>query len=207
MLTIRIVFWVNEEKGGAGRRAYREWVGYKIGDKVAEIEMDGGAQKPLRDWLWRIRCPSKAISSVFGSCCSAFGMLSGFDESSLSAEEKQSFVYMKDIASLLGSIGADTVSPGGGGSDNGPIVADGVPALSPRTVGEHHSDWHHTEADGRWIRLIRIRSMKNTAMLSVDPYVLADMDGRFAGRKGWSASNLSGWKKRLFRVVFGVIAF
>ncbi len=109
----------------------------------------------------------------------------GLDESSLTAEEKQSFVYMKDIASLLGSIGADTVSPGGGGSDIGPIVADGVPSLSPRTVGDHYFDWHHTEAD-TLDKVDPDSFKKNTAMLSVVAYVLADMDGRLAGRKGSS---------------------
>ena len=45
--TIRLVFWVNEENGGAGGRAYRKMVGDKIGDQVAAIEMDEGAEKPL----------------------------------------------------------------------------------------------------------------------------------------------------------------
>ena len=102
--------------------------------------------------------------------------------SSLSADEKQSFVYLQDIVSLLGSIGTDTVSPGGGGSDIGPITADGVPALSPHTVGEHYFDWHHTEAD-TLDKVDPDSFKKNTAMLSVVAYVLADMDGKLAGRK------------------------
>lgn len=44
--TLRVVFWTNEENGGAGGRAYREMVGDKIHDYVAAIEMDGGAEKP-----------------------------------------------------------------------------------------------------------------------------------------------------------------
>ncbi len=45
--TLRVVFWTNEENGGAGGRAYREMVGGKIHDYVAAIEMDGGAEKPV----------------------------------------------------------------------------------------------------------------------------------------------------------------
>lgn len=45
--TLRVVFWTNEENGGAGGRAYRAAVGGKIGNYVAAIEMDGGAEKPV----------------------------------------------------------------------------------------------------------------------------------------------------------------
>jgi Zn-dependent M28 family amino/carboxypeptidase len=180
--TIRIVFWVNEENGGGGGRAYRQWIGDKIGDQVAAIEMDGGAEKPLGigyGGFGRARRPAPPAPGAAAPAPAP----SGFDESSLAAEEKQSFVCLRDIVSLLGSIGTDTVSPGGGGSDIGPIVADGVPALSPHTVGEHYFDWHHTEADT--LDKVDPDSFKrNTAMLSVVAYVLADMDGRLAGRKG-----------------------
>lgn len=45
--TLRVVFWTNEENGGAGGLAYRDMVGAKIHDYVAAIEMDGGAEKPV----------------------------------------------------------------------------------------------------------------------------------------------------------------
>lgn len=44
--TIRVAFWVNEENGGRGGVAYRQWVGDKIKDHAAAIEMDGGAEAP-----------------------------------------------------------------------------------------------------------------------------------------------------------------
>jgi hypothetical protein len=44
--TIRVAFWVNEENGGRGGEAYREWIGDRIKDQVAAIEMDGGAETP-----------------------------------------------------------------------------------------------------------------------------------------------------------------
>jgi len=180
--TIRIVFWVNEENGGAGGRAYRQWIGDKIGDQVAAIEMDGGAEQPLGIGYGGFGGPRRPAPSAPGAAATAPPRPAGFDLKSLTPEEQQSFSYLQDIVSLLGSIGTDTVSPGGGGSDIAPITADGVPALAPRTVGDHYFDWHHTEADT--LDKVDPESFKkNTAMLSVVAYVLADMDGRLAGRK------------------------
>jgi Zn-dependent M28 family amino/carboxypeptidase len=45
--TLRVAFWVNEENGGKGGEAYRKFVGDKIKDHVAAIEMDGGAEAPV----------------------------------------------------------------------------------------------------------------------------------------------------------------
>jgi hypothetical protein len=44
--TLRLAFWVNEENGSRGAQAYRAWVGEQIGNHVAAIEMDGGAETP-----------------------------------------------------------------------------------------------------------------------------------------------------------------
>src|ERR1700733_14049024 len=127
--TIRLVFWVNEENGGAGGRAYREKIATKIDDQVAAIEMDEGAEKPLGMGYGsaggprRPRTPGAAAAPVTDA---------------MSPEVQQSVAAMQDIVSMLGPIGADTVSPGGGGSDIEPLTADGVPALSPRTTGAHY---------------------------------------------------------------------
>jgi hypothetical protein len=107
----------------------------------------------------------------------------GFDASKLSPEEKRSVDEMLDIVAMLKPIDAATWTAGGGGSDIGPIVAEGVPALSPRTVGEHYFDWHHTEADS--FDKVDLNDMrKNIGMLAVTAYVLADMDDVLVGRKG-----------------------
>lgn len=45
--TIRVVLWTNEENGLAGGRAYRQWIGPKIANHVAAIEMDGGSERPV----------------------------------------------------------------------------------------------------------------------------------------------------------------
>ncbi len=179
--TIRIVFWVNEENGGAGGRAYREMLGADVTKHVAAIEMDGGAEKPLGIGYGSFGAPR--APGAGGPGAPRVDRAAGFDMSKVSPEDKKSIDEMRDIVSLLDSIGANTWSPGGGGSDIGPIVADGVPSLSPRTVGEHYFDWHHTEADS-FDKVDLGDFRKNIGMLAVVSYVLADMDDTLAGHKG-----------------------
>jgi hypothetical protein len=177
--TIRLVFWVNEENGGAGGQAYRKMIGDKIGDQVAAIEMDGGAEKPLGMGYGGFGGPRRPRTAAGATGAAA---ATGPDASALPADVKQSLAVMQDIVSMLGPIGTDTVSPGGGGSDIEALVADGVPGLSPRTTAGHYFDWHHTEAD-TLDKVDPVEFRKNAAMLSVVAYVLADMDGRLAGRR------------------------
>jgi len=181
--TIRVVFWANEENGGAGGRAYREWIGDKIGDQVAAIESDGGVEKPLgMGYGGFFGGPRRPQPPAAGQAAAPAPARPAFDVKSLPPEDQKSYEILQDIVSLTSSIGTDTVSPGGGGSDIGPITADGVAALAPRTVGDHYFDWHHTEADT--LDKVDIDSFrKNAAMMSVVAYILADMDGRLAGHK------------------------
>jgi Zn-dependent M28 family amino/carboxypeptidase len=171
--TIRLVFWVNEENGDAGGRAYRKMIGEKIGDQVAAIEMDGGAEKPLGIGYGSMGGPRRPRTPG-GAAATA--------PAAMPAEVKQSATMLQDIVSMLGPIGTDTVSGGGGGTDIEPLTTDGVPGLSPRTIEAHYFDWHHTEAD-TLDKVDPAEFRKNAAMLSVVAYVLADMDGRLAGRK------------------------
>lgn len=115
--TLRVVFWTNEENGGAGGRAYREWIGDKIRDHVAAIEMDGGAEKPV-----------------------GFGISAGANTPALLAK-------LKDVGKLLERIGVTTIQQGGGGADIAPLMREGVPGIAPRTGGGHYFDWHHTASD------------------------------------------------------------
>jgi hypothetical protein len=115
--TLRVVFWTNEENGGAGGEAYRVWAGDTVKNHVAAIEMDGGAEKPT-----------------------GFGLSASGDLQSMLGR-------VREIGALLERIDAGSVQPGGGGADIAPIMVDGVPGLALRTVGTHYFDWHHSRAD------------------------------------------------------------
>jgi Zn-dependent M28 family amino/carboxypeptidase len=175
--TIRVVFWVNEENGGAGGRAYRAMVGSAIKDHVAAIEMDGGAEKPL--------------GFGFGGVGEEGGRGAGrgrrLDLSApprplAAATSKAAFNRAVEIGKLLQSIEAGEVTPGGGGSDIGPLLADGVPGFGVRTVGTHYFDWHHTNAD-TFDKIVPREFQLNVASLTVLSYVLADMPDRLSDMK------------------------
>jgi len=115
--TLRVVFWVNEENGGAGGKAYREWVGDQVKKHFAAIEMDGGAEKPV-----------------------GFGVTAGVHTDDLVRR-------LSGVGTLLERVGAGSITAGGGGADIAPIMHDGVPGLAQRTTTAHYFDWHHTRAD------------------------------------------------------------
>jgi carboxypeptidase Q len=142
--TLRVVFWTNEENGGAGGKGYREWVGDDVKNHVAAIEMDGGAEKPT-----------------------GFGFTG-------SGSAQDSMAKVHEIGQLLERIEAGNILPGGGGADISPLMRDGVPGLSQRTVGTHYFDWHHTRADTTdKVKLEDLRA--NIAAMAVMAYILADM--------------------------------
>jgi len=115
--TLRVVFWTNEENGGAGGNAYRDWIGDQIRNHVAAIEMDGGAEKPV-----------------------GFGV-------SGQGDGQAALSKVREIGKLLERIDAGSIQPGGGGADIAPLMRDGVPGLAVRTTGAHYFDWHHSRAD------------------------------------------------------------
>jgi carboxypeptidase Q len=84
---------------------------------------------------------------------------------------------IREIATLLKGIGADTISAVGGGADIGPSVqAAGIPALSLDVEGNYFLI-HHTEADT--IDKIDPHDMSTAAAaIAVMAYVVADMAER-----------------------------
>ena len=169
--TIRVVFWVNEENGGAGGKAYLAGLGDKVQNHVAAIEMDGGAEQPTGYGYG---------SAGFNRRATPTGPA---PTPQLTAAEQQSLAQLQQIATLLTPVGASTVKAGGGGSDISPLMGAGVPGLGEMTTGAHYFDWHHTEAD----TLDKVDPQdfrKNVASLAVMTYVLADMPDRLAGHPG-----------------------
>lgn len=173
--TVRVVFWVNEENGGAGGKAYHEILGpADVAKHVAAIEMDGGAERPLGIGYGNFGRRQEPQRGETNADAKSYPVLT--------AEQKKSVETLQQVVALLQPIGANKVFLGGGGADIGPIIAEGVPGLSPHTVGEHYFDWHHTEADT--LDKVDLQDFRhNIALLAVTSYVLADIDGRLLGEK------------------------
>jgi hypothetical protein len=174
--TIRVVFWVNEENGGAGGVAYEKALTpEQLKNHVAAIEMDGGAETP--------------VGYGYGAAAGGGGFRRAMPgvpappENKLSEGEEHSLALLQEIASLLGPVGATKVKAGGGGSDISPLMAAGVPGLGEETTAAHYFDWHHTEAD-TLDKVDPTEFRKNVASLAVMTYVLADMPEVLAGHKG-----------------------
>jgi Peptidase family M28 len=160
--TIRVVFWVNEENGGAGGIAYRAMIGDAVKNHVAAIEMDGGAEKPVGFGFGGGGAPRRRGAAP---------------TSAPPPTSAASFQRAVEIGKLLESIEGGQITPGGGGSDIGPLLADGVPGFGNRTVGTHYFDWHHTNADS-FDKIVPREFQLNVASLAVLSYVLADMPDR-----------------------------
>ncbi len=163
--TLRVVLWTNEENGGRGSKAYREWLGDGIHDHVAAIEMDYGAELPVGFGLGVLLPASDGESPE---------MVRNEGEH---PPADAALGKLQEIGQLLEGIGGGKVSLGGGGADIVPLMRDGVPGLGLLTVGERYFDWHHTWGDT--IDKVDPQDFrKAVAMLAVVGYVLADMPER-----------------------------
>ena len=84
---------------------------------------------------------------------------------------------VRAIASLLASIGADRVAPGGGGSDiDASVQAAHIPALSYEGTGDYFV-FHHTQAD-TVDKIDPADVSRAAAAIAVMTYVIADMPAR-----------------------------
>ena len=129
-------------------------------------ENGGRGGEAYRGWIGDHISQQVAAIEMDGGAETPRGYGASVDEASMGV--------LKQIGSLLDRVGAGEITSGGGGSDIGPLMRDGVPGLSERTTGAHYFDWHHTEAD----TLDKVDPedfRKNLASLAVMGYVLADM--------------------------------
>jgi len=132
-------------------------------------ENGGRGGDAYRAWVGGQIKDQVAAIEMDGGAEAPLGYGAGVDASSMET--------LKQIGKLLERIGAGEIAGGGGGSDIAPLLRDGVPGLSERTVGTHYFDWHHTEADTLdKVSLDDFR--KNLASLAVMSFALADMPGR-----------------------------
>jgi hypothetical protein len=166
--TIRVAFWTNEENGLAGGNAYRDWLGDKVKNHVAAIEMDGGAEKPVG---FGVGVPGGRRRAA------APGTAPAAPAPTVKELSAAAFARLEEIGKLLAPINASRISRGGGGADIGPIMALGVPGIGLQTTAEHYNDWHHTEAD-TFDKVNPEHFRQNVAALAVMAYVLADMPER-----------------------------
>jgi carboxypeptidase Q len=81
---------------------------------------------------------------------------------------------VKRVAALLTRIGANGVAAGGGGADVGPMMALGVPGMSPDVDGSKYFWYHHTEAD-TMDKLDPHEMALCVATMAVMAYVIADL--------------------------------
>jgi Peptidase family M28 len=156
--TIRVVFWTNEENGGRGGVAYRDWAHTQAGKHVAAIEMDGGSEKPIGfDLAVGQRRPR------------------GASQSSPQAELPTTWLQRASaIGALLKRIDAAKIESGNGEADIEPLMAEGVPAFGLRTVGTHYFDYHHSQAD-TFDKIVPEEFKRCAAAMAVMGYVLADL--------------------------------
>jgi carboxypeptidase Q len=88
---------------------------------------------------------------------------------------------LRQVVSLLHPIGADSLLPGGGGADIGPIMQRGVPGMGHVVDGTRYFWYHHTEADTP-DKLDPRDVALNVAAMAVMAYVVADWPERLPRR-------------------------
>lgn len=82
---------------------------------------------------------------------------------------------LQEVAKLLQSIEAGSITQGGGGADIGPLMRDGVPGFGLNVNGEKYFWYHHTTAD-TIDKLDPYEANTCVAAMSVLSFVLADME-------------------------------
>lgn len=151
--TIRVVLWTNEENGLAGGKAYAADHAAELPKHVAAIETDSGVFRPTG---YSVECENK-------------------EREALAAEQ------LRDLLTLLSSIGPMKSSTGHSGADISSMKPAGVLLMGHNVEGSTYFDYHHTHADT--IDKIDPEALsQNVAALATVAYILADMPTRLGER-------------------------
>lgn len=156
--TIRVVFWTNEENGGRGGVAYREWASAQGNKHIAAIESDGGSEKPIGFEVGMGQVPPRGPARAMAR----------------PAVPAELMTRTSAIAELLKRIDASKVMPGEGEADIEPLMAQGVPGFALRTVMTHYFDYHHSQAD-TFDKIVPDEFKRCAAAMAVMSYLLADL--------------------------------
>lgn len=151
--TIRVVLWTNEENGLAGGKAYAADHADELPKHVSAIEADSGVFRPTG---YSVECENK-------------------EREALAAEQ------LRDLLTLLSSLGSMKVSTGHSGADISAMKPAGVLLMGHNVEGATYFDYHHTHADT--IDKIDTETLsQNVAALATMAYILADMPTRLGER-------------------------
>lgn len=145
--TIRVVLWTNEENGLGGAKQYALDHAEELSRHVAAIEADSGAFRPIG---YSIECSNEA-------------------------KQERAAEQMRDILSLVDSLGATSVRVGHSGADLIPMRETDVVRLGHRCEGSKYFDYHHSDAD-TVDKVDPVELSRNVAVMAVVAYVLADME-------------------------------
>jgi hypothetical protein len=118
--TIRAVLFINEENGLRGGTAYAALDRAKE-KHIFAMESDAGGFTPR-----------------------GFGVST---DSAILAKDPGIVGKITSWSYLFEPIGADRISPGGGGSDISPLGREGVPCVGLRVDSHRYFDYHHSEND------------------------------------------------------------
>ncbi len=148
--TIRVVLWTNEENGLAGGKAYAKDHEAELKNHVAAIESDSGGFRPDG---YSVECEDKERQEI-------------------------AFRQIKEIGSLLTSIGPMEFNQGHSGADISPMKPAGVVLMGHSVEGSTYFDYHHTPAD-TIDKVIPHELSQNVAVMAAVAYIIADMPERF----------------------------
>lgn len=151
--TVRVVFFANEENGSRGGEAYAHQHAAELADHVVAIETDTGNGL------------ARGFSLVLPS------------RTAVALDAQKSLSVLRTLAPSLEPLGAGALVLGHGGTDIDACVEAGVPGLGMSHDEYHYWEVHHSKAD-TFDKINKEDLAKNSAILAVAVYALAEMPGR-----------------------------